>query len=335
MTDDYNYLSARCPICNSDKKMQLVTFKSDAPLKHLSISPRDSSYEKLRNQIIERWRSDNCNFAECENCHFNYAIPFVAGSNELYSFFYNDPEAHATLNWEHILAKKLILKKFRGKNLENKKLLEFGPGDGGFVKDIVDAGFKSNNVVCIESSENCIKALNDFGINCLSSDLSKINLCEIENKFNVVAMFQVLEHMDKIDDTFRFINKITTEDASMFIAVPNNIIRRFYEKNGVFLDVPPIHVSRWDKENFKRLGEKYGWKIQYHEIEKVSFFTSAYNFIWNKHLNKWVGKMKKRSTRKLLIGIFLIPLFVLNFFSIIKIKSNSNGTSQLVHLEKI
>lgn len=328
--DDIN-----CPVCDSNLHTMVAQYNSEDPLKHLSIPPSANGYEILKNQIIDRWGGDSCNFVECSNCSLGFASPFIAGSKELYSFFYNSPESGGSINWEHIAAENIILKKFSVNDLENAKLLEFGAGDGAFLKDMGKKGLQLDNIIGTEASRNCRNALNDVGIKCLSNELSLLNTTEYQNKFDIIAMFQVLEHLDEIDGIFNTINHITKKNSSLLIAVPNNIIRKYYEENGVFLDVPPIHITRWNVQSFKLIGEKYGWKIKDYEIEKITFFASGYNFIWNKYLSKSVGKIKRRYIRKPLIAISIMPLFAINFFKIIKIKSNSNGISQLVHLEKI
>ncbi len=327
-------LDSNCPVCNSKENTIVAEYNSNDPLKHLSISPLNDGYKLIKDQIIERWEGNICSFVECSNCTLDFAIPFVAGTKELYSLFYNAPEKGGSINWEHILAKNLIIKKFGIKNLADKHVLEFGAGDGAFVKSIAKIGFEPKNITCTESSENCIKALNDAGVKCLHNELSLLNTAEYENKFNIIVLFQVLEHLDKIDDVFKTINHISTKNSSLLIAVPNNIIRRYYEKNGIFLDVPPVHISRWNKQSFNFIAKKYGWRIKDYEIEKISFFSSAYNFLWNKSLSKSVGGIKKRFIRKPLIAFLLIPLFIINIFKILKIESNANGISQLVHLEK-
>jgi SAM-dependent methyltransferase len=334
-TRDSSGLDVACPACNSKKNTIVAKYSSNDSLKHLSIAPLKNGYEVLKNQIIERWNGDVCNFVECSNCSLEFASPFVAGSKELYSFFYNSPETGGSINWEHITAENLILKKFSGEELRNVKLLEFGAGDGAFIKDMGKKGLELNNIIGTEASQSCRNALNDLGINCLSNELSLLHNTEFQNKFDVIALFQVLEHLDDIDNIFNTINYISKKNSSLIIAVPNNVIRKYYEENRIFLDVPPIHISRWNEQSFKLIGAKYGWKIKDYEIEKITFFSSAYNFIWNKSLSKSVGEIKKRYIRKPLIALLIIPLFILNFFKIIKIKQASNGISQLVHLEKI
>lgn len=330
-----NKLTSNCPICNSNEQKILVEYNSQDALSHLSISPERKGYLSLKNQIIERWNGDKCQFVECSDCDFNYAVPFVAGSKELYSFFYDRPEAGGSINWEHITAEKWILRKFGENKLDNVKLFEFGAGDGSFIKSILGNGFKENNIVCTEASENCQTALNQIGIRCLSTELSLLKTDEFKNRFDVIVLFQVLEHLDGIGEIFNAINFISKSNCSLLIAVPNNVMRRFYEKNGIFLDVPPVHISRWSEKSFKLIGEKYGWKIKEYEIQKTTLFSTGYEFIWNKTLNKSVGGIKRRYLRKSLIALLIVPLFVINLFKIINIKSNSNGVSQLVHLEKI
>ena len=117
-----NSMKVNCPICNGSEQESLAEYTSDDSLKHLSISTLSDGYLPLKHQIIANWGSDRCTFVACRDCNFNYADPFIAGTNELYSFFYNAPQQSGTLNWDHILAKSLILKKFGTNNLEDKKL---------------------------------------------------------------------------------------------------------------------------------------------------------------------------------------------------------------------
>lgn len=330
---------ALCPLCSSNEKTRLVEYKSEASLKHLLINTDHKEYSFLKNQIIENWKDDKCDFVECCNCHFQYAVPFVGGSNELYSAFYNSPDPNPQLNWEHKLVTDLIVKKYGEKELSKLKLLEFGPGDGGFMKNVIQKGFDPKNITGIESSESCIKALNAFGVSCLSSDLSSIDLQPIKKSVDTIVMFQVLEHLSDLEKTFRFINEISRENASLFIAVPNSYVRRYYELHGIFIDVPPIHISRWSKENFQLLGDKFGWKMQGFQFETTSFKNSAYQFLYDKGFKKDYNKIKSKITSKVIrwpiLGAMISFLFLKNSRSILKINSEMNGTAELAQFQKL
>ena len=336
---DLNEKKAFCPLCNANCKVTLVEYRSEDSLKHLSINRGQKEYEFLKHQIIQNWNGDKCDFVECENCHFNFAVPFIGGSSELYSVYYNSPDPDPQLNWEHKMATDLIVEKYGENALTHLKLLEFGPGDGGFIKNVVQKGFDPKNIFGIESSQSCINALNQFGVSCLSSDLSSIDLEPIKNSVDVIVMFQVLEHLSALEQTFKFINEISKDNASLFIAVPNNYVRRYYELKGIFIDVPPIHISRWSQENFKMLGKRFGWKLNKFQYEKNSFTKSAYNFIYNKGFNKDYNKIKSKVKSKLIrwpiLGVKISYLFFKNLISILNIKLSMNGTAELAQFEKI
>ena len=327
-------IQAECPVCNSKNQKVLAAYTSSDPLDHLSISSTRKEYSFLQDQIKASWVGDSCHFLECQNCKLNFAFPFEAGTNELYSSFYSSSDSYGSLNWEHRMTGTLINEKINKSNKEVKYFLEMGAGDGAFVKQIAEKYFKKNNIFCTESSQYAVNALNDYGITCLKGS-SPLNSEDYKSKFHVIAMFQVLEHLDRIDDLFKIINHISEKNADLFIAVPNYSVRKLYEENRIFLDVPPVHITRWSQDSFQYLGAKYGWRIINYQVEKVSFFSAAYNFIWNKSLRKSVGKIKKKFIRKPLIAVLLPPLFLANFLEIIKLDSKANGISQLVHLNKI
>jgi SAM-dependent methyltransferase len=88
-----------------------------------------------------------------------------------------------------------------------------------------------------------------------------------KGKFDVICLFQVLEHLDNLDVTFKTFNTIAAPGAQLFIGVPNSKKIKFNEIKGALLDIPPNHIGRYNKKNFQLLGNKYGWDISEIQIE--------------------------------------------------------------------
>jgi len=99
------------------------------------------------------------------------------------------------------------------KILKNKHILDFGCSWGGFLKKIKN--YKSINGVevrkeCINYIQNNIKKIN------ISSDINSF-----DRKFDVITMFQVLEHIPYQIDTLKILKSKLKNRGKIIIEVPH------------------------------------------------------------------------------------------------------------------
>ena len=212
----------------------------------------------------------------CIKCSFEFFInQNKESSNNLYE---NDSDYDADLKvsknfndliqWNHNKAIKFLNKKF--KNRTSIKLLDIGCFNGFFVKKMIHEGY---NAFGIDSN---IKSL-DYGIQKYKLNKrifnKKVEELIIENeKYNIITMFEVLEHLEYPKDFLLNLKKILEKNGILIISTPNN--------NMVWrplLDNPPHHFSRFNSNNLhiclKSLGFK---KIVSYEQMSISDLTRNY-----------------------------------------------------------
>jgi 2-polyprenyl-3-methyl-5-hydroxy-6-metoxy-1,4-benzoquinol methylase len=97
--------------------------------------------------------------------------------------------------------------------LKNKKILDFGCGWGGFLKKTI----KAKSLTGIELRKECI-----FYI---KKNIKKIhisdNLNNLHEKYNVITMFHVLEHIPYQIETLKELKKKLTKNGKIIIEVPS------------------------------------------------------------------------------------------------------------------
>ena len=130
----------------------------------------------------------------------------------------------------HTLKQKLIL--LNSFKSGSKSVLDFGAGTGDFLKIC-----KNNNwqVLGIEPSaearENAVKK----GI------YLKENLLDITNqKFDVITLWHVLEHVENLKNTIKVLNSLLQPEGRIVVAVPNykSYDAEFYKEHWAAYDVP-------------------------------------------------------------------------------------------------
>src|SRR5208337_399944 len=134
------------------------------------------------------------------------------------------------------------------------KLMEIGAGDGAFIRRIAEEILPKENIFCTEFSRYGRHRIEYFGVKCSAEDvrcLSDSN-SEYEDAFDIVCMFQVLEHMDRLELLFKKLNLLMKSGGNLFISVPNQRLIEFNENNGALLDMPPNHVGRWNIRCFEK-----------------------------------------------------------------------------------
>jgi len=332
-------VAAVCPICQGREVEVLYTVDAEAASGHLHADGRDRHrHARLRDHVQEIWQGRSCRFLRCKQCQFCFAWPFVAGDSEFYSLWYEGPYSAASWRWEFQMARDDLLRRLNSKGRNVPRVLEIGAGDGAFLRRITPALVPKENVLCLEYSESGAKTISDYGVMCVRKDVRSLQLSADERRFDVVFMFHVLEHMGDLDGVFRAISQLTNENADLFIAVPNAKQRAIYDGHGVGEDVPPAHISRWNKASFEILAERHGWLLVRHETENGTYLARTRRYL-SFRSKSFVGVRRlwgiRFRTLRMLAMLAVLPALALACLpGMCALAARGTGVSQYAHLRR-
>lgn len=328
------YNEVICPLCSSNRTKCMYTVNSGDVLRHLNFHQN----ENLRLIIEKLWNGNSSRFYKCKECTFSFAWPFVPGNSKFYSEIYSDINFYPKQKWDYLVTQNAINNLNKNTKLADFHLLEIGAGNGSFIKSISPELLPKENILCSEFSNYGKNEILSFGVNCISVDLMDIESSNTKNKFDIICMFQVLEHISRFDEYFKKINDITNKNAHLFLTVPNHKMREFYDSLNSKLDLPPIHVGRWNKKTFEILCKRYMWDLLEYKIENLGYFKKLRKFIFDR--SRYYSFMKKtdsfsnkyiRKSFRLLIYIFIL---IFHLPSLIRLFATDMGVAQWVHLQK-
>ena len=151
------------------------------------------------------------------------------------------------------------------------ELLDIGCGTGHFLAEMKKNGW---TVTGLEPSEKARKiALETNGISAINPDyLYGFS----ENKFQVISMWHVLEHVHTLEEYIQQIFKILDDSGIFIIAVPNSnsYDAKYYREYWAAYDVPR-HLYHFVPETMKLLAEKKGFKmVGIHPMWFDAFYVS-------------------------------------------------------------
>lgn len=327
----------KCPVCSSHSSKCLYEVNSSQAAQHFVLKEKEyERFLKLVFHIEQLWGKNTCEVVQCDTCGFCFSDPYVSGDELFYSLAYSR-NGYPKWKWEFQQTYDILKKSTE----INVRLLEIGAGDGAFIKKITDSVSK-NNILCTEFSEYGRHKIELFGVKCLNEDVRNLSEVELKGSFNVVCMFQVLEHMDKLEELFRKLNWLMKSGGSLYIAVPNHLRIEFNELNGALFDMPPNHIGRWNKKCFEVIGQKNGFYINNYKTEETRFIAMAKEFAIYRFLRKsqishsFENKIQKIKNHYLLKMIQIIGVganLILAIPAIFKMNYRMGG-SQWVQLIK-
>lgn len=228
---------------------------------------------------------------------------------------------------------------------DDVRLLEIGAGDGAFVRRLVgEKVVDSSNILTLEYSVYGKSRIEEEGITCLPVDVRMLDREHYRGHFTTVCMFQVLEHLDNLEELFLCLNDITAPSAAIYIAVPNDKRVTFNEQHDALGDMMPCHVGRWNKHSFEAVADKFGWEVKGHAYEPESVFWRFLEFSLYRYVERTKVSGSLFNTAEAIQNRFLrysaqIPLIsAMALYSLPLLPSlfrKDLGKSQWVELRKV
>ncbi len=322
-----------CPLCGSGDLKQLFSLQPDQAGK-LLIPDDPARSAMISNEISKIWEDGNGAFVICRNCQYGFAWPFQAGNEAIYSILYDREFSYPDDKWEYNKAIDILL------NLNitgDSTLLEPGAGNGAFLEKASLLFPGKQHIFSTEYAAAGVEEIRRKGFNCYNRDITTLHQEKIPG-FDIICMFQVLEHMDNLQEIFHSLNRLSNPGAHLMIAVPNGRLRSFYDKWGVHLDVPPIHVGRFREKTFAYIGRKFGWNIMDISIEAQHYPEKVNKFLYERFNRLIISEKVPGSNNRLIMHLFrygmklllavrYLPVMIYLLFS-------HTGTSLLVHFQK-
>ena len=183
------------------------------------------------------------------------------------------------------------------KRIRPKRIIEIGGGAGYTSKKLCEIFNCHGTNIDIKIPKDKAK-----GINHIEMDLNNIDSINDlnNNKFDLILVLDLIEHIEDTDKLMNFIKKISTKNSYLFLSLPNvkNIRIPFYiyfknsfprKSSGIF---DKTHLRWFTKKDIIKLIIKNGYKyldstytdhksrfIKYKFIEKIFGFLLAPQFI--------------------------------------------------------
>jgi 2-polyprenyl-3-methyl-5-hydroxy-6-metoxy-1,4-benzoquinol methylase len=178
-----------------------------------------------------------------------------------------------------------------------KTLLDIGAGTGDFLAAAKKQNWKTAGV---EPNAYARKKANEKGVN-LHSELKEFS----ENKFDVITLWHVLEHLPDLESQIKTIVSLLAENGTLVIAVPNfkSYDANHYGKFWAAFDVPR-HLWHFSKKSIEKLFAK-------HKMELVKIKPMVFDSFYVSLLSEKYKSGKQNFIRAFWTGL----------------KSNSKGNS--------
>lgn len=201
---------------------------------------------------------------KCTNCDFVFTNPrpdrisiIKYYKSDVYVSHSNKSNSPINVVYR-IIRKYTLYQKLRMINrfATQGRLLDYGCGTGHLISYAQSKGW---NVTGIEPDPNARK----IAANSISKDRLFNSIDELEDeKFNVITLFHVLEHIHDLNQTVSKILESLSDQGILIIAVPNHksYDADKYKADWAAYDLPR-HLYHFDSNSISKLSQKNGLKV--------------------------------------------------------------------------
>lgn len=216
-------------------------------------------------------------YVRCMNCNLMFILNMPSESylKKIYSYKKNLNREINRLNPALLVFLKFsitkdllsllgkIINSSRAKSINNikkpSKILDIGCGTGEFLLEMYKSGW---DVYGLEPGDNLVN-MSERKIGkgrVYKGYLETVNFRNM--KFDVIAMWQVLEHIPNVEKSFKKINQVLHTKGILIIEVPHSgsLNLNFFKKNWTLL-LTPQHIHFWSSQALEKLLGKNGYEI--------------------------------------------------------------------------
>lgn len=209
------------------------------------------------------------------------------------------------------------------------KVLDIGCGTGNFL---LRAAEKTKEVYGLELNEKAANECTKKGLLVfteLIGDHSQMN----ENKYDVVCMFQVLEHIYDVKEFLEASLKTLKKGGKIIIGVPNSDPYFLGYDKYCTLNLPPHHMGLWNKKVFEKISNEFNLKLVKTQYDtKGRLMAEAY--LRAKYLAGVKSLPSKHSVKeKMVISMFAVGALPLTLIK--KFTTGLKGSHIAVVFEKL
>jgi len=254
---------------------------------------------------------------QCKECGLIFFDPPYYGDGKFYRKLSKSPLYYEPNKWEFDVAANLVAE------IRPKSLLEIGCGNGSFLEKISSLVDRIEGVDINKSAvEQCVQK---------EIPASTKSIKDLEESYEIIASFQVLEHMDNLSETVHDMVNSLLSGGYLILAVPNpDGYLKDIDIN--LLDMPPHHNSSWPKQTFDYLASLHGLEITgyYKEPLRYVHYLGYLGNIMAEHRKMMIPGVKKK------LFSFVQSVFINIFapFTYIQHREGIIGQTHLVVLKK-
>ncbi|QUH19018.1 class I SAM-dependent methyltransferase [Alkaliphilus sp. B6464] len=203
-------------------------------------------------------------WVKCTNCNLIYANPLPAEeklnkyyseiAKEKFGGIYGDIDAR----FEFLVnMSNKRLEKIEGYTSGAKTLLDIGTGIGVFTGTALDRGWKAEGLEL--TPEDCQYAKDKFELELKQENFYLFNE---DRKYDVVTLFEVIEHLQTPLKDLKQINKLIKDNGILVVATPiqDTLYGKKMKENNVFWNVV-THLSYFTKDVMLNYLEEAGFEV--------------------------------------------------------------------------
>lgn len=294
MSNEPFLVTIDCPICRS--RQFSILRESNYPI-NLNIQElldvyKSSSDTELMDQLVK-----------CKGCELIYLNPRIQSKVIIESYTEAIDQKFVSQNPLRIRTFgkffRSWLKQTKIKPSTQKKVLDIGCAAGAFPKAAYDLGF---SVVGVEPSKYlCELGQREYGLDLRQGVLHEQNF--LDEEFNIVSMFDVIEHLDQPGIVLEGIKRILDQDGHLIVNYPeyDSWPRKLMGKKWPFF--LSVHLYYFTPKSILRIFEKHGFTVirmeAYYQTLELGYILERAGQIFS--LFKWIEKFIKA------IGLEKIP----------------------------